>query len=73
MGYYLTGAQYNPVVTLVVFIRGGISLKTAVTYVVMQGIAGLCGGAIGSTILGGKLALVLADDAKVRCHSCLVA
>lgn len=40
MGGYISGAHYNPAVTLAVLMRGKISVNTAITYMVVQIIAG---------------------------------
>lgn len=40
MGGYISGAHYNPAVTLAVLMRGKISVNTAINYMVVQIIAG---------------------------------
>ena len=46
MGGPISGAHYNPAVTLAVFMRGKIKLEQAIPYVVVQLLGAFCGAAI---------------------------
>ena len=64
MGYYLTGAQYNPMVTLCAHLRGAFNWKMCLVLFAVQGVAGLIGGAVGRVILGGSAPFNVPNDAK---------
>ena len=54
MGAYISGAHYNPAVTVALYLRGKLSLKTLVAYVSFQILGGLAGAGIAKAILKGS-------------------
>lgn len=58
MGRWLSGAQYNPVVTLAVLIGGKMSVADFLPYVLSQLAGALCGSALAYAITGKVLAPV---------------
>ncbi len=51
-GGHISGAHYNPAVTLAVFLRGRCPTQDAVAYVIAQVIAGLLGGMVAQMLRG---------------------
>jgi aquaporin Z len=56
MGRWLSGAQYNPVVTLAVLIGGKMSVADFLPYLLAQLAGALCGSALGFVMTGKVLA-----------------
>ena len=52
MGGYISGAHYNPAVTLAVLVRGKITILDAVVYWVVQILAALCAALLYFTVTG---------------------
>lgn len=52
LGGYISGAHYNPAVSLAVAVRGGISWRHAIEYMIAQIIGGFAGFALASYLTG---------------------
>lgn len=66
MAYYISGADLNPMVTLIGYLRGKYSVKMALIVVVVQILAGVCAGGIGRAINGGAQHFALLSYETVR-------
>lgn len=70
MGGYISGAHFNPAVTLAVFIRGKIDMQTAIRYMIVQIVAGLVAALVYEIIKGSLF--VPAPAAGVKLYSAYV-
>ncbi len=64
MSYYLSGADLNPMVSLINMLRGKHTPQYMLLLWLVQSFAGFCGGAIGLNILG-TAPLHIPDATKV--------
>ncbi len=67
-GGHISGAHYNPAVSLAVFIRGKMSAGEMVQYWVVQIIGGLCGALISYYITDNNAAAVAMDHGENTTH-----
>ena len=67
IGGYISGAHYNPALTIGAFIRGLIRLKEALLYILAQVLGALCGAGVAQGIAGKAGHCVYSDAGKVRC------
>jgi aquaporin Z len=63
MGGHISGAHYNPAVTLAVFLRGGIEARWVAGYWAVQLLAGLAAAAVAATAAGVAVAPAPAPEA----------
>ena len=59
----VSGAQFNPAVTLVMLLRGAIESRSALPYVVVQIVAG-CLGAVAAHLMFGQAPIQVSDTAR---------
>lgn len=69
MGGHISGAHYNPAVTLAVLMRGSIGIKEAMLYMISQIIGGLLAGLATFYLLGG--AINIAPNARFTSYQVL--
>jgi aquaporin Z len=63
MGGHISGAHYNPAVTLAVFLRGGIEARWVAGYWAVQLLGGLAAAAVAATVTGVAFAPAPSPDA----------
>ena len=51
-GGHISGAHYNPAVTLAVWLRGGCDAKTAMSYMIVQALAGIAAALVVGFLVG---------------------
>jgi aquaporin Z len=66
MTNHLTRAQFNPAVTIAMFLRGGHTPAGALCYVVAELLGGLTAGAIAHVVVGDAFRLHIPHEGKVR-------
>lgn len=66
MGFELSGAHYNPAVTLTFYLRNRFSPNLSASYIAAQFFGGFCGASFATLISGKPSALQIADGYSVR-------
>ncbi len=74
IGGYISGAHYNPALTIGAWIRGLIRLKEALFYILAQVLGALCGAGVARGVASKAGACVYHDAGKVcaRGGACLI-
>lgn len=62
MGGHISGAHYNPAVSLAALIRGALSMADFIPYVVVQVIAAIAAALVGNFITGGSVPIAPGAD-----------
>ncbi len=65
MGGHISGAHYNPAVSLAVFLRGALPATEILPYVAAQTLGGLAAAFLGNFIAGGSVAIAPGENAPL--------
>lgn len=61
----VSGAHYNPAVSLAIVLRGGMTVAEMIPYVIAQIVGGTLGGLLGGTVSGTFATVAMGDDATL--------